>query len=363
MSIKVMKTPSKYIQGKDALKEFKEHTEFLGESFFVITGKTGEKITRNILEHCFEDSRKSLVFEIYDGLCSIGEIDRIRNHVQNTGSDVIVGIGGGSTIDLAKAVAYYEKLPIVVVPTIASTDAPCSALSVIYSDDGKLNNYLYYPANPNVVIVDTQIISNAPARFFVAGMGDALSTYIEAKACMKSELANKKITNAGFALARTCFELLLLDGYKAKLTVEKKCVTQAVENIVEANIYLSGVGFENTGLAVAHLFYNCITSLEECRKFMHGEIVAFGSIVQLVFENSNLEDIKQVTDFCVKVGLPTTLKEIGIEDTEYAHTRLRQAINTALEQGRATRNAFADVDPVEFYNAVILADNINRTEN
>lgn len=95
----------------------------------------------------------------------------------------MVGIGGGKTLDTAKAIGYYQKLPVVVIPTIASTDAPTSALSVIYTEAGEFEEYLIYPKNPDMVVMDTAIIAKAPVRLLVSGMGDALSTWFEAKAC------------------------------------------------------------------------------------------------------------------------------------------------------------------------------------
>ena len=82
-----------------------------------------------------------------------------------------------------RRVAYYKSVPVLVCPTIASTDAPCSALSVIYTDDGVFEEYMFLPANPNMVLMDTEIIAKSPVRLTVSGMGDALATYFEAP-CM-----------------------------------------------------------------------------------------------------------------------------------------------------------------------------------
>ncbi|SPZ01595.1 glycerol dehydrogenase [Proteus mirabilis] len=93
------------------------------------------------------------------------------------------------------------------------------------------------------------------------------------------------------------------------------CVLLRFENIIEANTFLSGIGFESAGLAAAHAIHNGFTALEECHAMYHGEKVAFGTLVQLVLENSPLEEIEEVLDFCVQVGLPVTLEELGVHAT------------------------------------------------
>ena len=108
-------------------------------------------------------------------------------------------------------------------PTIASTDAPCSALSVIYTDEGVFEKYLFLPANPNMVMMDTEIIAKSPVRLTVAGMGDALATYFEARACQRSEAtscAGGNTTGAAMALAELCFDTLMEEGVKAKIALE-----------------------------------------------------------------------------------------------------------------------------------------------
>ena len=81
---------------------------------------------------------------------------------------LLLSIGGGKILDTAKAVAYYKEVPVLICPTIASTDAPCSALSVIYTDEGVFEEYLFLPANPNMVLMDTEIIAKSPVRLTVS---------------------------------------------------------------------------------------------------------------------------------------------------------------------------------------------------
>jgi len=358
--LKLMRAPSKYVQGKDAFLEVYENIKDLGSSVLFVCSNSGYKASKDKIEKSFEGTNTKIIFEIFSGISSTGEIERMRKIAKDNSIEIIAAIGGGSAIDTAKATAYYEKLPVVIMPTVVATDAPCTGLSVIYNDDGTFSNYIFYPKNPDVVIVDTSIIVKAPVRFLVAGMGDALGTYFEARACVKTNspsLENGGITKSAMALCSLCYDTLLEDGYIAKLSAEKGLLTPAVENIIEANTYLSGVGADNGGLAVAHSVYNGFTALEECEKTMHGELVAFGTIAQLIIENAPQEELDEVIEFCVSVGLPITLAEVGVTDTE----RVKIACEKACMEGESIHNMLGDVTPEELYNALLTADAIGKT--
>ena len=213
-------------------------------------------------------------FDYFNGECCNSEIDRLVKIVKDEQCDLTIGIGGGKIFDTAKAVAYYAGTPVFICPTIASTDAPCSALSVIYTEEGVFEKYLFLPANPNLVLMDTDIITKSPVRLTVAGMGDALATYFEARACKRSgatSCAGGKTTEAAMALAELCFNTLMDEGVKAKIALEAGVCTPAVEKVIEANTLLSGIGFESAGLAGAHAIHNGFTVLEECHHMYHGE--------------------------------------------------------------------------------------------
>ncbi len=159
--------------------------------------------------------------------------------------------------------------------------------SVIYTDSGEFDRYLMLPHNPNMVIVDTKVVAGAPARLLAAGIGDALATWFEARACSRSgasTMAGGKCTQAALALAELCYNTLVEEGEKAMLAAEQHVVTPALERIIEANTYLSGVGFESGGLAAAHAIHNGMTAVPDAHHFYHGEKVAFGTLTQLVLE-------------------------------------------------------------------------------
>lgn len=352
-------SPSKYVQGKGELSNFGSYASALGSKLFCIVSPSGLKRVKAPIEQGLAGSGCEIVYEEFNGECSKSEINRLISLMEQRDCDAVVGIGGGKILDTAKAVAYYKKTPVAVVPTIASTDAPCSALSVLYTDDGVFDEYLFLPANPNLVLLDTELISKAPARLLVSGMGDALATYFEAQAVADSgagTCAGGQVTNAALALARLCYETLLSDGLQAKLAVERKVCTKAVENIVEANTYLSGIGFESGGLSGAHAIHNGFTVLSQCHHLYHGEKVAFGTLAQLVLQNAPLEQIEEVLSFCMSVGLPTTLADLGI--AEIKEEEIMAVAQAATAEGESIHNMPFPVTVDQVYAAILGADAI-----
>ena len=353
--------PGKYIQGQGELNNIGAYTRPLGESAFVLISKSGYQRVGGQVEESFKAAGCADHFEYFNGECSKNEINRLKARLDELGATVVVGIGGGKIHDTAKAVAHYAGRPVVIVPTIAGTDAPCSALSVIYSDEGVFEEYLWLPANPNVVLVDTDVVSKAPARLLVSGMGDALATYFEAQATADanaSTCAGGKITNAALVLARACYDTLLADGLKAKLAVENHVCTKAVENIIEANTYLSGIGFESGGLAGAHAIHNGFTVAPETHSLYHGEKVAFGTLVQLVLQNADMEQIEEVLDFCMSVGLPTTLADLGLAGAD--PKVIRAVAEAASAPGETIHNMPMEVTADKVYAAILTADALGR---
>ena len=206
--------------------------------------------------------------------------------------------------------------------------------------------------------MDSEIIANAPVKFLVAGMGDALGTYFEARACQRTDapsLENGGITRSAMALCRLCYDTLREYGAAARKACECHVVTPALEAIIEANVYLSGVGADNGGLAVAHSFYNGLTALGG-HSAPHGCCVAFGTLVQLVLEGASKEEFREVQDFCMEVGLPVTLEEIGITKDE----EIRVIAEKSCVEGESIHNMVADVTPDQLYAAIIAADALGK---
>lgn len=318
--------PTKYVQGEDELLNLGYFVKSFGESALLIAHRDDVARVNDKLEKTCEKFGITFVESGFQGECSRQEVERLQKISKKKGCACTIGLGGGKAIDTAKCVAEGEAL--IIVPTIAATDAPTSHSAVLYTPEGAFDDYAYFKQSPSVVLIDTTVIAKAPTRFLVSGMGDALSTYFEARATSNSYsnvnaglpcgyregvCGEAKGTNTALALAKLCYETLIKDGVKAKLASDCNVVTQQLENIIEANILLSGLGFESGGLAGAHAIHDGLTILEGTHKYFHGEKVAFGTIAQLVLENVSTEELNQVLDFCLEVGLPVCLSDIGVD--------------------------------------------------
>ena len=358
---KILISPGKYVQGAGEMKKLYDYAKVYGKKALVLITSSGYKRIGKVVESSFVGQDFELVFDYFNGECSKNEINRLIAIADEKGCDMVIGIGGGKTLDTSKAVAYYRKTPVLICPTIASTDAPCSALSVIYTDDGVFEEYVFLPANPNLVLMDTDIITASPARLTISGIGDALATYFEARAVMAKDAgtcAGGKVTCAAMALAKLCFDTLMEEGVKAKIALEAGACTEAVEKVIEANTLLSGIGFESGGLAGAHAIHNGLTVLPECHHIYHGEKVAFGTLTQLVLENVEVEELERIILFCIELGLPVTFQELGI--TEVTDEKLMAVATAACAEGDTLHNMPFEVTPEKVCNALKAADAYGR---
>ncbi len=354
---RILISPSKFIQGKNVIHQLTTILKEYGSKALLVSSDVDLQYVSADIDIAQEACAFPLVKTSFKGECSKKEISRLQTLAIDSNCDVIIGLGGGKSLDTAKAIAHHENLPVIIVPTIASTDAPCSSLAVIYTEEGAFEEYIYFKSNPNLVLVDSQVIANAPVRFLVSGMGDALSTFFEARACERSNANNipgGKSTKLAIAAAKLCYETLLEDSVKAKAACEAKVVTKALENIIEANILLSGLGFESSGLAAAHAVHNGLTALEETHHCYHGEKVAFGVIVHLILENAPQEELETVLDYCHLVGLPTTLKALGV--TSVTEEKIMAVSKLACAEGESIHNMPFEVTPDDVYAAICTAN-------
>lgn len=361
--------PTKYVQGEDEILNLGYFIQTFGKSALLIAHPDDVMRVKEKLDATAEKFEVTFVESGFHGECSRQEVARLQELSKKKQCSCTIGLGGGKAIDTAKCVAQGDAL--IIVPTIAATDAPTSHSAVLYTPEGAFDDYAYFKQSPSVILIDTTIIAKAPTRFLVSGMGDALSTYFEARATASSySKVNAGLpcgvregvcppavgTNTALALAKLCYQTLLADGRKAKTASECKQVTKSLENIIEANILLSGLGFESAGLGGAHAVHDGLTILEGTHKYFHGEKVAFGTIVQLVLENAPEEELNTVLDFCMDIGLPVCLADIGV-DSISDEELLSVAEKSCIPEESIHAMPFP-VSPADVAAAIVAADKL-----
>jgi len=357
--VKVFCSPARYTQGPHATEQLGAEIRNLGLDgpALIVAGRNAIRLLAETWAKTF--AAVGMTYEVFPftGECTPAEIRRGGQAAKAMKARVVIGAGGGKVLDTARAIASDLSFPVVNCPTIASSDAPCSALSVIYTEDGIVEELRVYRRNPDLVLVDTAVIAKSPVRPLVAGMGDALATWFEAKVCVQGGRKNMRggaSTRTALALAELCYKTLLEDGVAAIEALKQQRPSEPLERLVEANTLLSGLGFESSGLAAAHAIHNGLTTAPGTHGYMHGEKVAFGVIGQLMLESQPPSVVNEVLEFSTSVGLPITFAEIGIGNP--SPELLEMVAKRATALGETIHNEPITVTPELVVEAMRAAD-------
>ncbi len=310
-----------YIQGPGEICSAFKYGKRYGDKFLFIIDSGVFDLIKGKLESTEDKCGCTYSYQSFMGECCMENVHMLADIANARGCNVVFGVGGGKVIDTVKLVADEADIARVIIPTSASSDAPAADWAALYDINGISLGGIPTKRCTELVLVDSQIIANAPARLFAAGIADALVTWFEANANYTAFTPNYiaggyAICRAGMALARECYEVLLRDGQKAYAAVKNKALTTAVENVIEANILLSGMGFMNAGCAGANGIHNGISELKEASKALHGEKVAFGLVCQLMLENAPDELMQSTLSYLDSLDLPVTMEQFGAECTD-----------------------------------------------
>lgn len=331
--LRVFGSPSRYIQGPNAIEAMGPYLSRLGSRGVLISDRAVLNIiAERVLKVC-----KSVAIECdaleFSGGITPAEVDRAVSEARSREPSFIIGAGGGKGIDAGKAVANALNLPVVTIPTVASNDAPTSKNYVLYDEHHKLLRVEHMKANPEVVVVDTQVIVNAPAHLFTAGIGDALSKKFEVAQAVRAggnNMFGALACRAASALAEMCYETLRRDGVAALKAVKSKSLTPEVDRVVEATVLHSGLGFESGGLSIAHAMTRGLSAVRGSRDALHGHQVAYALLVQLTLEHADDAFMEDMREFYRDADLPPSLRALGMEQpTEQEILNIASATMTA----------------------------------
>ena len=343
---RVMVAPQRYIQGPGVLNHINRYMSLLNvKRVGILASRRGQAAEGQRISKRLNKDSIDCIPAVFAGECSLEEVEKHVRTLAAENLECLIAVGGGKPVDAGKSIAYRLDIPVVIVPTLASNDAPTSALSVLYTTEGANDAVEFYPSNPAMVIVDTEVIAAAGERYFVAGIGDAMATWFEARVCFENSSAITPIgarpTLASYAIGEVCARTLFEKGEAASRAVATGACTDEVESVVEANTLLSGIGFESGGLALAHPVALAFTQLDEIhRKYLHGEMVAMGTLIQLTLERS--VDAEKVARFFANIGLPIHMTQLSLSPKDSA------AISAIIEATLGNRNAHHMPMPVTY---------------
>jgi glycerol dehydrogenase len=317
MSYRIFGAPHRYIQGPGALDELGRLAAVFGTNPVVIADTFILDMIGARLKTILDAAGLDAILHAFGGEITYAAIDAVQEALGDVRPSVAIGIGGGKSLDAAKALALKMSLEVITVPTIASNDSPTSASIAMYDDKHVMISVDRLKRSPEVVLVDTQLIASAPALFLRAGIGDAISKKFEAEGC----LAGSGITPFGtrplitaIVIADACYRTLREHAEQALKDAEKQEVSDALEATVEAVILMSGLGFENGGLSLSHSLTRGLVKARGAKDAIHGQHIAWGVLVQLAAEHRSDPEIMDLISFHRRIGLSTRLADLGMAD-------------------------------------------------
>jgi glycerol dehydrogenase len=327
--------PGQYVRKAGALSEVGYFMKPLGTKAILISGKKSGEIVEEVLKESLAEQGISLLQSLwYGGESSESNITNLIERLNDYQYDVLIVAGGGKAIDTVKSVAYLVNKPLVAIPTIAATCAAATPIWIKYSDEGEFLEIARDAKAPELVIVDSSVILHAPVRYLIAGIGDTLAKWFETK-CSIKKATPTVLNQTAISIAAQLYETLLQMGKRAVTSVEERTLSKDLENVIDAIILVSGsvsgYGGDDCRTAAAHAIYSGLTIFPEVHETYHGEIVAFGILAQLCMEGVDVEEIQTLIQYYQEVGLPFSLKQMGIVDLSEAQWKQLGEITITIE--------------------------------
>lgn len=326
--------PTQVLRGTHLWTQAGQAIDRLGQRPLIVGGDRSLGVILPQLQSVLEQHQQVWESASYHPDCSEASLQQLQQAVQTHQADVIIGVGGGKALDMAKLLAHHSHLPVVTIPTSAATCAAWTALSNVYSDQGAFLYDVPLTRCPEVLILDYDLIQTAPQRTLVAGIGDAIAKWYEAS--VSSGHSEQTLLIAAVQQARVLRDIL----FQKSLTALENPGSDTWREVVDATVLLAGViggiGGAQCRTVAAHAVHNGLTQLPASHKMLHGEKVAYGILVQLRLEemiaNNQLAASarQQLLKFYADIGLPRTLNELGLGSINL--TELQQAAEFACQE-------------------------------
>ena len=265
------------------------------------------------------------------------EVARVEAAVRESGARFLVGVGGGSKIDITKVVAARRRIPFVSLPTSAAHDGISSPRASLHGVDTITSTEAAVPIG---VIADTELIVQAPFRLLASGCADVISnTTAVLDWRLAVRLRNEEYSSTAAALSEYAAQEIIDHADLIKPNLEES-VWIAIRPILVAGIAMSVAGSSRPCSGSEHLFSHALDRVSE-RPSLHGEQCGVGAIMMMYLHGG---DWKRLKNTLLAIGAPTTARELGVSKDEVtralvmAHS-IRPERYTILGDNGLTRDA------------------------
>jgi glycerol-1-phosphate dehydrogenase [NAD(P)+] len=260
------------------------------------------------------------------------EVKSVVKSAEKYESEFLLGVGGGSVIDVTKLAAYELSQLYVSIPTSAAHDGMASPRAALKDKKGSVSKTA---VSPMAILADTEIISKAPYRMLASGCADVISNLSAVKDWeLAHRLKNEEFSTFAASLSETSAQLLLYKAEDIRSGLEE-AVWQAVKCMITSGVAMSVAGTTRPASGSEHMFSHVLDRLAP-GKALHGEQCGVGAIMMMYLHGENWKEIK---NFLKTIGAPTSAKELGIPKKKIIEAllnaqKIRQERYTILgEQG------------------------------
>ncbi|MBU0497801.1 MAG: NAD(P)-dependent glycerol-1-phosphate dehydrogenase [Candidatus Thermoplasmatota archaeon] len=236
---------------------------------------------------------------------SMKEVQEVMKYVVKHDPNFLIGVGGGSIIDVTKVTSFELQKQYISVPTSAAHDGMASPRASLKDRHGSISKTA---VSPMAVLADTTIISKAPYRMLASGCADVASNL---SAVLDWELAhrlkNEEFSTFAASLSETSSRLLLEKAEDIRSGLEE-AVWQAVKCMIVSGVAMSVAGTTRPASGAEHMFSHMLDRIMP-GKALHGEQCGVGAIMMMYLHGGDWE---QIRDFLKTIGAPTSARELRI---------------------------------------------------
>lgn len=273
----------------------------------VFAGSTGMSIAKNEIRALREIS-PSLKIVLVD---KTNYFNIISNAELWFGYNAVIGIGGGTLLDVAKYVASVIQVPYVAIPTLISHDGICSPVAVL--KDKNKNSYSMGACMPVGIVIDMDIISKVPFESIQAGLGDLfgnVTALVDWK--LSHEEMGEPIDNLAYYLSETASHSLLYCQIDKTRLRKPEFLRRLVKNLIISGLAMEIAGTSRPCSGAEHLISHSLDKLYNLNRY-HGEQVAYGSIIATYFQGG---DWRNLIKRYRMIGLPVLCADFGLKYCE-----------------------------------------------